>query len=84
MATDDNKKIPPQNDVGRRDMLKGAFAGAATVGLSASDTSSAQAQAGADVPKSPYGGGAEHRLTIPILLQAHTISPEPEQLFPRQ
>jgi hypothetical protein len=44
MATDEDKKIPRQSAVSQRDMFKVAGAGTAAVGLSASDTTSAQAQ----------------------------------------
>src|SRR5271167_3384701 len=65
MTTDDNTNVPPQNNLGRRDMLKGAFAGAAAVGIAAADPTSAQAQAGSDMPKSPYGGGPSTGLQFP-------------------
>ncbi len=65
MASDDQTKTSPQNNVGRRDMLKGAFAGAAAIGVSAVDPTSAQAQAGSDMPKSPYGGGPSTGLQFP-------------------
>jgi TAT (twin-arginine translocation) pathway signal sequence len=38
METDDNKKERLQKDLSRRDMLKGAIAGAAAVGISALTT----------------------------------------------
>jgi hypothetical protein len=44
MSTDEDKKIPRDSPVSQRDMFKVAGAGAAAVGLSASDTTSAQAQ----------------------------------------
>jgi hypothetical protein len=67
MATDDDSKIPPQNNLSRRDVLKVAIAGAAAVGLSAADATLAQAQAtpGADQPKNPYGGGPSTGLQFP-------------------
>jgi ribonuclease Z len=67
MANDDDKKGPPE--FGRRDMLKGALAGAATVGLSAADAASAQAATPVEAldvqPVNPYGGGPSTGLQFP-------------------
>jgi hypothetical protein len=65
MATDDNTKTPLPTDLSRRNMLKGAGALAATVGLSAVDPTSAQAQAGCEPPVNPYGGGSSKGLQFP-------------------
>src|SRR5579864_1358235 len=65
MATDDNTKSPPPNDLSRRDMLKGASVGAAAVGLSATGPASAQAQAGPTIPKNPYGGRPGGGFSLP-------------------
>ena len=85
MATESNKKERPQSDLSRRDMLKGAFAGAAAVGLTAVDpTSAAQPPAGADEPKNPYGGGPSTGLQFPPYYKPTTVRPKPHELFPRQ
>ncbi|MGB9514007.1 MAG: twin-arginine translocation signal domain-containing protein, partial [Candidatus Acidiferrum sp.] len=66
MERDDKTENGSNNDLSRRDMLKGAFAGAAAVGLTAVDpTSAAQPPAGADEPKNPYGGGPSTGLQFP-------------------
>jgi len=62
MATDDEAN-PAHVDLSRRDMLVGAGAGAAAVGLSAPEP--AAAQAAAVGPKSPYGGGPSTGLQFP-------------------
>ncbi len=64
MANDENTKLP-QTDLTRRNMLKGAGALAATVGLSAIDPTSAQAQANCEPPVNPYGGGPSKGLQFP-------------------
>ena len=72
MGIHEDTKLPPQNDLGRRDMLKGAFAGAAVAGLAAAEPTSAQAQAGAAMPKNPYGGGPSTGLKFrPTTSQHH-------------
>lgn len=63
MASDDNMKELPQNELNRRDMHKSAIAGAAAVGISAVDPASAQA--GTEQPKNPYGGGPGTGLQFP-------------------
>src|SRR5271166_2572604 len=63
MKADDSAKIPGQNELNRRDMLKGAIVGAAAVGLSAVDPTSAQAAG--EQPTNPYGGGPGKGLQFP-------------------
>ena len=69
MATDDNIKTPPQTDLSRRNMLKGAGALAAAMGFSAVDPTSAQAQADCQPPVNPYGGGPSKGLQFPPYYQ---------------
>ncbi len=64
MANDENTKLP-QTDLTRRNMLKGAGALAATVGLAAVEPISAQAQANCEPPVNPYGGGPSKGLQFP-------------------
>jgi ribonuclease Z len=67
MENDDNKKEWLQSDLSRRDMLRGAIAGAAAVGIFAVDPTSAGAQASATPPQpvNPYGGGPSKGLQFP-------------------
>jgi ribonuclease Z len=65
MTTDDDIKISPQPNMSRRDMLKGAIASVAAVGISAADSASAQAPAGPAMPANPYGGGPSTGLQFP-------------------
>src|SRR5208282_2540770 len=65
MKNDDNTKDRLQSELSRREMLKGAIAGAAAVGISAVDPTSALAQSGSDQPKNPYGGGPGTGLQFP-------------------
>ena len=65
MSTDEKVKDRPQSDVTRRDMLKGAIAGAAAVGISTVGPTSALAELGSDQPKNPYGGGPGTGLQFP-------------------
>jgi len=69
MATDENTMTPEQPDLSRRNMLKGAGALAATVGLAAVEPISAQAQAGCEPPVNPYGGGPSKGLQFPPYYQ---------------
>ena len=84
MAMDDNAKNPPQNDLSRRDLLKGAGALAAAVGISAVDPTPAQAQGAPAQPVNPYGGGPGTGLQFPALLQANAVGPHADELFPGQ
>ncbi len=68
MASDEDTKFP-QTDLSRRNMLKGAGALAAAAGLSAIDTTSAQAQANCEPPVNPYGGGPSKGLQFPRYYQ---------------
>ena len=65
MTSDDDTKTPPPPNMSRRDMLKGAIASAAAVGLSAADPTAAQAPAGPAMPVNPYGGGPSTGLQFP-------------------
>jgi hypothetical protein len=68
METDDKTTTRPPSDLSRRDMLdmlKGASAGAAAVGLSAANPTQAEAQTGPAMPVSPYGGGPSTGLQFP-------------------
>src|SRR5579864_3562886 len=70
MVTSDDTKTPPQTDLSRRNIFKGATAGLAAVGLSAIETTSAQAQtAPPPMPKNPYGGGPGKGLQFPPYYQ---------------
>jgi ribonuclease BN (tRNA processing enzyme) len=71
METDDKKKERPQSDLSRREMLKGAIAGAAAVGISAVDPTTAGAQANPTPPQpvNPYGGGPSKGLQFPPYYQ---------------
>ncbi len=65
MAADENTKIAPQHELSRRDLIKGAGALAAAVGVSAVDPTKAQAQANPAQPVNPYGGGPSTGLQFP-------------------
>ena len=71
MENDERKTERPQSDLSRRNMLKGAFAGAAAVGLNAVNPTSAGAQptAVANEPTNPYGGGPSTGLQFPPYYQ---------------
>ena len=84
MATDDDRRSPPQTDLGRRDMLKGAFAGAAAVGIAAAEPTSAQAQSGPETPKNPYGGGPSTGLQFPPYYKPTPSVRSRNELLPRQ
>ena len=68
MATDDNTKMPPNNALSRRDMLKSA--GAVAAGLAATGVTSAQPaeqpQANPGEPKNPYGAPPGLLILAPI------------------
>ena len=71
MENDNNKAERPQSDLSRREMLKGAIAGAAAAGISAVTPSGAEAQAKTDSPQpvNPYGGGPSKGLQFPPYYQ---------------
>jgi ribonuclease BN (tRNA processing enzyme) len=71
MENDNNKEERPQSDLSRREMLKGAIAGAAAAGISAVTPSGAEAQAKTDSPQpvNPYGGGPSKGLQFPPYYQ---------------
>ena len=73
MENDNNKKARVQSDLSRRDMLKGAIAGAAAVGITAVSPSGADAQAKTSSespqPVNPYGGGPSTGLQFPPYYQ---------------
>src|SRR5271165_7299601 len=71
MHNDHNTEDCPQSELSRREMLKGAIAGAAAVGISAVDPTSAgaQVQPGAAMPVNPYGGGPSKGLQFPPYYQ---------------
>ena len=68
MANDENTKSP-QTDLTRRNVLKGAGALAAAVGISAIDPTAAQAQENCEPPVNPYGGGPSKGLQFPPYYQ---------------